>query len=681
MGLLDSIIPPNGQGGGLLADPLFRIGMSLLARGGPSKTPHSFGQDLSGSVDDLRQQDTADTTDEMKRLQLQDYKESLARKKKTQDLQDQFMRSQMPELYGGQPLGGGPAGQPALMPTMTTGAPQASPLGQGFASGAPTAMIPGQPTTQPTPQQTGLSPGYAARVGKFESGDNYDSRSDVSSARGRYQFTDGTYKDMAPLAGVDPTDWSPAAQDHVFERFTKSNIGRLQMAGLPVNDVNAYSMHLLGPTAGQIFANAADSARVDQIGVGEEARNNNPSIFKGATTVGEARKNIQDKVFGADAATPAAPANTPAQAQAPATPLEISSGLNGMPAAVRKRMITDAAMATVNDPDKFFEVLGNSMRQYDLQQAERDAKSPTYGDPKQLSDGTWRRTRSDGVIEDITDQMGGKDNHRVGVQSGIPQAKMLDINNPDDQPDIEQLATYHVLPVPPGNRNAQAQRQNQLEVANAWRKQHGLTPYTEGMAQSIKKVRDAYNNGVEGRATTAASTAVNHLSQMEGLIGDLQNGKVRTFNALANNIKDQFGLSAAPSNWTEVSRFVGDEIAKAVIPGSGSREERLLNQIRSSGSPEILQSNIQQYIGLLGGQLLTREQNYNTGMQELAKDVPFSTYLLPNARNVLEEARTRSTATVPGEGGGGDVLPLPANKKDLVKGKTYKFPDGHTETY
>lgn len=37
---------------GLLADPWFKLGLNLMARGGPSKNPHSFGQDLAGAVGD-----------------------------------------------------------------------------------------------------------------------------------------------------------------------------------------------------------------------------------------------------------------------------------------------------------------------------------------------------------------------------------------------------------------------------------------------------------------------------------------------------------------------------------------------------------------------------------------------------------------------------------------------------
>ena len=48
--------PLTGEQGGILANPLFRLGLNLLARSGPQARPHSLGQDIAGAVNDYSDQ-------------------------------------------------------------------------------------------------------------------------------------------------------------------------------------------------------------------------------------------------------------------------------------------------------------------------------------------------------------------------------------------------------------------------------------------------------------------------------------------------------------------------------------------------------------------------------------------------------------------------------------------------
>ena len=55
-----------------------------------------------------------------------------------------------------------------------------------------------------------------------ESADGYASANPSSSARGRYQFLTSSWADQAPRAGVDPADFSPAAQDRVAWNYASN---------------------------------------------------------------------------------------------------------------------------------------------------------------------------------------------------------------------------------------------------------------------------------------------------------------------------------------------------------------------------------------------------------------------------------------------------------------------------
>lgn len=52
--------PTTGEQGGILANPLFRMGLNLLAKSGPAPRPHSLGQDIAGAVNDYAAQRDAD---------------------------------------------------------------------------------------------------------------------------------------------------------------------------------------------------------------------------------------------------------------------------------------------------------------------------------------------------------------------------------------------------------------------------------------------------------------------------------------------------------------------------------------------------------------------------------------------------------------------------------------------
>lgn len=92
--------------------------------------------------------------------------------------------------------------------------------------------------------------GYLANARAAESGGNDAAANPNSSARGRYQFLEGTWNGLAkqyPELGLTPegrTD--PAQQERAMEVFTRDNAAALAAKGLAVNPGSLYAAHFLG---------------------------------------------------------------------------------------------------------------------------------------------------------------------------------------------------------------------------------------------------------------------------------------------------------------------------------------------------------------------------------------------------------------------------------------------------
>lgn len=99
--------------------------------------------------------------------------------------------------------------------------------------------------------------GYFATTAGAESTNNPAAKNPNSSATGLYQFTTGTWNDLAkanPQLGLTPdgrTD--PQQQQRAMMAFTGQNAKILQSQGIPPNDANLYMTHFLGAQGGPAF--------------------------------------------------------------------------------------------------------------------------------------------------------------------------------------------------------------------------------------------------------------------------------------------------------------------------------------------------------------------------------------------------------------------------------------------
>ena len=172
----------------------------------------------------------------------------------------------------------------------------------------------------------------------------------------------------------------------------------------------------------------------------------------------------------------------------------------------------------------------------------------------------------------------------------------------------------------------------------------------QDVAGQTAAVKD-FSSGLSARRVTANNTALNHLETMDRLAGDLANADTRIVNAAGNAFARATG-SAAPTNFDAAKQLVAAEVIKAVVQNGGGVTERkeAADTIKSANSPEQLRGVIATYRELLGGQLSSLAQQYETGTGR--KD--FEKKLSPATRELLKKStpapapanKTNSGATV-----------------------------------
>jgi len=126
-----------------------------------------------------------------------------------------------------------------------------------------------------------VTPGYLASIRSAESGGDDNARNPRSSATGRYQFTEGTWKDMMrkhPELGLTLDGRLNAEQqERAIVAFTRDNGNILQRNGISTSGGNLYAAHFLGAGDAVKVLGAPGSTQLTSL-LSEQVINANPFL-------------------------------------------------------------------------------------------------------------------------------------------------------------------------------------------------------------------------------------------------------------------------------------------------------------------------------------------------------------------------------------------------------------------
>jgi hypothetical protein len=169
-----------------------------------------------------------------------------------------------------------------------------------------------------------------------------------------------------------------------------------------------------------------------------------------------------------------------------------------------------------------------------------------------------------------------------------------------------------------------------------------------------KRAMRDFTTGRQGDSIRSFAVATDHLTQLKGLIGALDNKDIPLVNKYANIIAQQTG-STAPTNFDAAKGIVAKEVLKSIVAGGGGVEERqeLAHLLDNAKTTKQLNGVVDTYLHLMGAQKqgLERQYELSTGRKDAATRFNY-----------------KSDA---------DPHPPTAAQHSIVapNGKTYSFPD------
>lgn len=159
-------------------------------------------------------------------------------------------------------------------------------------------------------------------------------------------------------------------------------------------------------------------------------------------------------------------------------------------------------------------------------------------------------------------------------------------------------------------------------------------------------------SGKDGQTLDQVNTAVQHLSQLKGLLAALNTGQVNVINQARQAFQAATGNSA-PTDARVVANMAAGEVNKVVTGGPGAEGDRDISRAATqlTGSPEQQQGAMDNIIGLMAGRL----NSVGNRFKQAKLGPQFDNMLLPETKAALAQhgysgpdgAPQTAAATVP----------------------------------
>lgn len=139
-------------------------------------------------------------------------------------------------------------------------------------------------------------------------------------------------------------------------------------------------------------------------------------------------------------------------------------------------------------------------------------------------------------------------------------------------------------------------------------------------------------SGKDGQTLDQTNTAVQHLTQLKGLLAALNTGDIQVINQAKQAYQTATG-NPAPTNAAVVANMAAGEVNKVVTGGPGAEGDRDLSRaaVQLKGSPEQQQGAMDQIIGLMAGRLNSTRNRF----QQSHLGTTFDNMLLPETKAAL----------------------------------------------
>ncbi len=192
------------------------------------------------------------------------------------------------------------------------------------------------------------------------------------------------------------------------------------------------------------------------------------------------------------------------------------------------------------------------------------------------------------------------------------------------------------------------------------------------------KATGDFATGQQGNTARSLNVSISHMNTLLDLGTALHNGDNNVVNDVKNRWESIFG-DAAPTDFDSAKNIVADEIAKGIIGGNMTQQDReeLSSNIRNARSPEQLKGTVKVFTSLLGGQLEGLRGQYERTTGRTDFNQKFLSGATRKALGIADDGSVTTPPAAPGQSAPPAGAGAPQTTPNGVKYQVIK-PEGGT---